>query len=433
MADIKVKNREKDKIKTLNKSVHTARKIENRLVSTKEKINEIYQNQESSETDYAINKLSTTLSNTPYNIRKVNQYGKNAFKSTKDSIGKNKERIKQITKKRQEKQICKRHIKSKAEVTKNRIKTADKTVRNTQKVVKSTNKITQKTMQAIKKTTKATIHTTKSIIKGTISAIKSIIAGTRALIAAVVAGGWVAILIVIIICLIGLICSSSLGIFFSNENYKGSKTMSSVITEINTDFTNKIIEIQRNNEYDEYEISSNRAEWKDILSVYAILISGGNEQTDLVVLNENKINKLKSVFWEMNKITYKTKEIKKNITVTDSNGNEKIEKKKVKVLYINITNKSVEDMIRKYNFNENQKSQLAELQKVEYNSAWNNVVYGTSKGSKDIVKVALSQLGNVRRTTLLVLVWVYFKSGVVRLFCKLVCRAMWLYRKWCYT
>ena len=71
--------------------------------------------------------------------------------------------------------------------------------------------------------------------------------------------------------------------------------MSSVVTEINTEFTNKIAEIQRNNLHDDYEIKSDRAEWKDIISIYAVLVTNGEEQSDVVTLDDKKVQKLKEV------------------------------------------------------------------------------------------------------------------------------------------
>ena len=171
--------------------------------------------------------------------------------------------------------------------------------------------------------------------------------------------------------------------------------MSSVVSEINTEFANKISEIQTNTEHDDYEINSNRAEWKDIIAVYAVLVSGGEEQSDVITLDDKKIEKLRSIFWEMNTISSRTEDIEKEIEITDDKGNKKIEKVTRKVLYIEITSKSVDEMINIHNLNEKQKKQLAELQKAEYNSMWSNVLYGSSAGSTDIVQVAFSQIGNV--------------------------------------
>ena len=67
------------------------------------------------------------------------------------------------------------------------------------------------------------------------------------------------------------------GIFFSSENIgsmvtiEGQQqivTMEQVISDLNTEFMNKITQIQKDNLYDEYDINSNRAEWKDILAIY---------------------------------------------------------------------------------------------------------------------------------------------------------------------
>ena len=171
--------------------------------------------------------------------------------------------------------------------------------------------------------------------------------------------------------------------------------MSSVVTEINTEFANKITEIQKNNAHDDYEIKSERAEWRDIISVYAVLVTNGEEQSDVITLDDKKIKKLKDIFWEMNEVSSKVEEVEKDIETTDEKGNKKIEKSKRKVLYITVKKKSVEEMIEKYNMNNKQKEQLAEIRKEEYLSMWSNVLYGSSAGSNDIVQVAFSQIGNV--------------------------------------
>ena len=171
--------------------------------------------------------------------------------------------------------------------------------------------------------------------------------------------------------------------------------MSSVIRELNEEFTNKITEIQKNNEHDEFEINSNKAQWKDIISIYAVVISKGEEQTELVTLDDNKINQLKEIFWQMNTITSRVDEIEKEYEITDENGDTKTEKKKIKMLHIDITSKSLQEMIELYKLNEKQKVQLAELQKEEYNSMWTYMLSGSSGGSTDIVEVAKQYIGNV--------------------------------------
>ena len=52
-------------------------------------------------------------------------------------------------------------------------------------------------------------------------------------------------------------------------------------------------------------------------------------------------------------------------------------------------------MADKYNFNQAQREQLAELTNEKYASMWSSVIYGSSVGSNDIVAVAVAQIGNV--------------------------------------
>ena len=79
-------------------------------------------------------------------------------------------------------------------------------------------KTAQRAAQAARAAAKAAVVTVKAIAKATALAIKAIIAGTKALIAAIAAGGWVAVLVIIVICLIGMILGSVFGIFFSDED-----------------------------------------------------------------------------------------------------------------------------------------------------------------------------------------------------------------------
>lgn len=398
MADIKTKQSKKGTVKTLDKNVIQVQRFKDKLISAKDKTKETYANNYNSGTEYAINEISKKTESMPNNIYKVNKVGKNNFQQTRENLSKVQDNIKNLKRKSKIKQRVKNITKIRKNTTKatgTAIKMANKTIKGTEKTAKATIKTSQKAVQVAKTTAKATGRAIQATIKATITTIKAIILASKALISAIIAGGWIAIFIIIIICLIGLICTSVFGIFFSSEKEVKGKTMSSVVSEINMEFTNKITDIQNNTEHDDYEINSNRAEWKDVISIYAVEISNGKEQTDVITLDDKKVEKLKEIFWKMNTISSKVEEIEKDIEVTDENGNTKTEKQKRKVLYIDVTSKTIDEMVKEYNFNQKQKEQLAELRKKEYASVWNNVIYGSSVGSQDIVQVAKQQIGNV--------------------------------------
>lgn len=106
---------------------------------------------------------------------------------------------------------------------------------------------------------KATAAGIKAAAKATAAAVKAIIAATKALIAAIAAGGWVAVVIIVIICLIGLIVASCFGIFFSGEDTGTGQTMQTVVREINEDYENQLDTIKANISYDVLEMSGSRA------------------------------------------------------------------------------------------------------------------------------------------------------------------------------
>lgn len=111
MADIKVKETKKGTIKTLDKATVGTQKIKNRIVETKEKINEqTTQEENRAGTNYAIDKVSNTISNTPYNTKRVNRLnrkGKNSFEETKQNIATARQKIKYAKKKIMHKKLLK--------------------------------------------------------------------------------------------------------------------------------------------------------------------------------------------------------------------------------------------------------------------------------------------------------------------------------------
>ena len=145
-------------------------------------------------------------------------------------------------------------------------------------------------------------------IKITISAIKSIIAGVKSLVGMLATGGTLSAIAIIIICLIGILVGSIFGIFFCSEDTgKDNIKMSDCIVELNTEMDNRIKQIQDMTHHDEIIITSDKAEWKDMLSIYAVRISNGDNKQEVMSIDEDKKRILKEVFWNMNTITYEIK------------------------------------------------------------------------------------------------------------------------------
>lgn len=388
MADIKTKDSKPKTIKTLNKAVLATQNIKDNLVSTKEKINDNTQNKnEENNIEYGSNQITGASSITASAVAtKFNKYGKKSFEETKDNIIKSKVKIKEFKDKRLAKRMEKQAIKN----SKGTIKTGKNTIKNgktavktskevaikSQKVAKESIKASKKAMQMAKETAKATAKGIKLAIKATISAIKGIIAGTKALIAAIVAGGWIAVVIILVVCLVALLCGSIFGIFFSSEkSSSNSITMKEVVAECNQEFADKLQDIQDKNPHDDYVLDGSMASWKDILLVYTIKQSNGINEQEVMTMDDKKKQVVKDIFWDMNSLSSEVKTEK--VTEQGVNTNEMPKEVEKKVLHIKITSKTAEQMKNEYHFNANQLKQYNELSSPQYASLWNGAIYGS--------------------------------------------------------
>ncbi len=291
-------------------------------------------------------------------------------------------------------------VKTAEKTSKAAIKTAEATAKATQKAAEATAKAAQKAAEIARQTAIAAYKAAVAAAKAIAAAIKAIIAAIEKLIAAIAAGGWVAVVVVVVICLVALIVGSCFGIFFSSEDKNdGSQTMREVVVEINQDYQNQLDTIKANNPYDDLEMSGSRAVWPEVLSVYAVkTTTDPDNPQEVASITEEKKQLLTDIFWEMNDISYRTETDTETEIIESDDGNGNILEETVEVtkttLYITVSHKTADEMSDQYRFNEDQDSQLEELLNVD-NSMWLAVLYGIYGSDDMIVQVALSQIGNV--------------------------------------
>ncbi len=316
------------------------------------------------------------------------------------------------------KQTAKSTGKATAKTAKGTVKTAQRTVKTAEQIAKTAIKTTQQTAKAAQRTAQATaraaraaaqaaraaakaaVATAKAVAKATVAAVKAIIAATKALIAAIAAGGWVAIIVIVIICLIGLIVGSCFGIFFSGEDTGTGQTMQTVVREINDDYQAQLDTIKANISYDVLEMSGSRAVWPEVLAVYAVKTTTDPDNAQEVAsMDDSKKAILKDIFWQMNEISSRTDTSTETVITETDDGHGNIVETTTTVtrttLYITVSHKTAEKMADHFNFNADQREQLAELLADENRSMWSAALYGIGTGDGEIVAVALSQIGNM--------------------------------------
>lgn len=269
---------------------------------------------------YANEKVNDSMDNeidlTDYGSDKI-KYVSNRAKdeslyTSKKAGGYAKDKVVRYAKGKYQKKKLIKATKKNVENAKNNVKLANKTIKKTEQVVKETTKTSKRVLEQEKKlaveSSKAAVKGTKAVIKVTVSFVKAIIAAAKSLITMLMAGGSLALIAILVISMIGLLVGSVFGIFFSIEKTSSNSiTMKEVIAECNTEFSNKLESIQNQNQHGDYVLEGNIALWKDILLIYSVKQSNGLNQTDVITLNQSKVNIVKQIFWDMNEVKYEVK------------------------------------------------------------------------------------------------------------------------------
>ena len=291
----------------------------------------------------------------------------------------------------------KRSVKTAEQTAKTTVKTAQQTARTAQRSAQTAAKAAQVAERTARAAAKTAAQTAKATVKAITAMVKAAVAAIRALVTIIAAGGWVAVLIILVICLIGLLVGSVFGIFFSGEDSGTGMTIHSAIAEVDAEYTAKIDGIISANPHDLLDMSGARASWKEVLAVYTVrTVDDPDNPMEVATVDDEKAAILHTVFWEMNAISYTLDTEGVNQDVLGNNGlptGETTAATKT-VLRITVTHKSPEDMAA--GFSDEQRSWLDELLKPDYDNLWNELLYGVaSVGDGSIIEIAASQIGNV--------------------------------------
>ena len=451
---IKTRNIAEKGIKAIDKAAVASERMKEAYIRTRDKADHSLYAEESSPGEYASDRLSSGVDSVTHEvIHQFDKQGRKGIKTTKENISKVKENIqkrkaaaeqpkkqakKQAARKtrqtadkisepvrtlRQERGAVKtldrgkksiktvdrgrKTIKQASATAKGTVKTASKSIKTAEKTAKASIKTTQQAAKAAQRTAQATAraaraaaHAARAAARAAVAAAKVAAKATKALIAAIAAGGWIAVLVIVIICLIGLLIGSCFGIFFSGEDSGSGYTMQNVVQEINDDYQQQIDTTKANLSHDVLEMSGSRAVWPEVLAVYAVKTTTDSDNPqEVATIDDSKKAILTDIFWEMNQISSRTETRTETVITETDDGNGNIVETETTVtqtyLYITVSHKTAEEMAAQYGFDEEQKEQLAELLAEENRSLWSAVLYGIYTEDGAIVSVALSQVGNV--------------------------------------
>lgn len=249
-------------------------------------------------------------------------------------------------------------VKTAENASRNTIKTAKgavKTAKQAGTTAQRTAQATQRAAQAARLTARTAAVTARSAVKATVAAAKAVGAAAQSLAAAIAAGGWVVIVIVLVICLVGMLVASPFGIFFADDsNASDAVSPSAAVAQINSELTDRLEELRADGIYDRVEVQGQPPAWSDVLAVFAAKTAGTGDGVDVAVLDPERVELLRTVFWDMTKITSSAETVEHPANGDTGAWSEE-------VLTITITPRTPDDMRVFYSFTKEQNEALDEL------------------------------------------------------------------------
>lgn len=386
--NIKTKSQQSKTIKVLDKSIAWTERVKDPVSHL---VDNVRDNTSQNENiyDYGNDKIkyhvNRATDETIYMSKRMGEKGLNKIKKEY-----NKKKILNTDKLKSKKNI---------KISNNKIKNSNIKLKKIEKSAKETTKLSKRMVEQGRKlaidATKKTVRATKVMIRALISFIKTIIIAVKSLIGLIASFGSVAVIIIIVICLVALLLGSVFGIFFANEGE--SRTMTSVISEVNQEVYRKIENEQFLNKADDVVIDSSYSNWKEVIAIYSVKYSNNSGDNSIVMyLNDDNVGKLKRIFYDFNTIKTEVKREQVQEKYDDYLKGEQTRTIIKTILHIKIESKTLEEIEKKYSFTEEQKKQVNELLDEQYDDLWISLLYGSGTGEYVLWRQKGSSWSNIQ-------------------------------------
>ena len=245
-----------------------------------------------------------------------------------------------------------------------------------------------------KQTAQAAKETAQKVSAVVRAGLKALWAATQTLAAAIAAGGTTALLVIVVLCMVAMVAGSAFGIFFAAEPTGDGISVAQAITELNEEYQERLQEIESEEEYDRQEIESNDGSyaiaWQDVLAVFAARTSGAEDGAPVAYLDEENLERLRQIMWDMNEITWEveaqTHEVETTLatdTTDDTDENEDDPGTTTVteiVLILTLHHKTADEMREEYRFNARQDEYLTLLLAEDTTALWGDLLGGFAMG-----------------------------------------------------
>lgn len=269
------------------------------------------------------------------------------------------------------------------------LRTAANTVRQ-EKQARQAAQRTQTVLRRARQTAREGVETAQKVATVLRSAIRHLLAALQSLATALVAGGWVTAFIVLLICLIALVAGSAYGIFFAAETPdENAVTVQAAVERLTGEYRDRLEEIEKTVEYDRQEIESNDGSyaiaWQDVLAVFASQTAGDDNGTAVAYLDEDNVERLRTVLWDMNELDYRTESQTREVEQTNEDGESETTTIVETVLVIKLIHRTPEEMRDTYHFTDRQNEYLTLLSGEDTATLWGELLGGFVQGSGELM------------------------------------------------
>ncbi len=160
-------------------------------------------------------------------------------------------------------------------------------------------------------------------------------------------GGAVLIVSLCAVLLAAALVSSPVGILFADEVSETS--LREVTATISAEYRAEVQAMRSG--YDTCTITGHAPSWRDVLAVFACKTAGDADGADVITLDADRIDRLRTVFWDMTEITA----AEESVYHEDSDPDDDVDDSWTEtVLAITVTAKTAEDMRTVYDFSKQQ-------------------------------------------------------------------------------
>lgn len=181
--------------------------------------------------------------------------------------------------------------------------------------------------------------------------------------------------------------NKELHFFFATESPdENAISLQDAVEQLTEEYRDRLEEIEAGTEYNRQEIQSNDGSyaiaWQNVLAVFASQTAGDANSAAVAYLDEDNVERLRTVLWDMNELYWRTESQTREVEQTNEDDESETTTITETVLIIELIHHTPEEMRDAYHFTNRQNEYLTLLSGDETSILWgNNCWVGLCRGA----------------------------------------------------